>query len=60
MAAVGDRDFILETMSWGSILMLHVSKFSEDLVIYSTSEFGYVRLHDKYTTGCGKGTGLQL
>ncbi|MCJ1326367.1 argininosuccinate lyase [Thelotrema lepadinum] len=51
MAAVGDRDFILETMQWGSILMIHISRWSEDLIIYSTTEFGFVRLHDKYSTG---------
>ena len=44
MAAVGDRDFILETLQWGNMLFLHVSRWSEDLIIYSTAEFGYVRL----------------
>ncbi|ODH26009.1 argininosuccinate lyase [Paracoccidioides brasiliensis] len=51
MSAVGDRDFILETMQWGSTLMLHISRWSEDLIIYSTTEFGFVRLSDAYTTG---------
>lgn len=51
MAAVADRDFILETMQWGSTLMLHISRWSEDLIIYSTMEFGFVRLADAYTTG---------
>lgn len=51
MSAVGDRDFILETMQWGSSLMLHISRWSEDLIIYSTTEFGFVRLSDAYTTG---------
>lgn len=51
MAAVADRDFILETMQWGSTLMLHISRWSEDLIIYSTTEFGFVRLSDAYTTG---------
>ena len=51
MAAVADRDFILETMQWGSMLMLHISRWSEDLIIYSTTEFGFVRLADAYTTG---------
>ncbi|OJD26328.1 argininosuccinate lyase [Blastomyces percursus] len=51
MSAVGDRDFILETMQWGSSLMLHISRWSEDLVVYGTTEFGFVRLSDAYTTG---------
>lgn len=51
MAAVGDRDFILEAMQWGSTFMLHLSRWSEDLIAYSTSEFGFVRLSDAYTTG---------
>lgn len=51
MSAVGDRDFILETMQWGSSLMLHISRWSEDLIVYGTTEFGFVRLSDAYTTG---------
>lgn len=51
MSAVGDRDFILEAMQWGSMLMLHISRWSEDLIVYSTTEFGFVRLSDAYTTG---------
>jgi argininosuccinate lyase len=51
MAAVADRDFILETMQWGSTFMLHISRWSEDLILYSSSEFGFVRLAEAYTTG---------
>lgn len=51
MAAVGDRDYILETMQWGSTFMLHISRWSEDLILYSSTEFGFVRLADAYTTG---------
>jgi argininosuccinate lyase len=51
MAGVGDRDFVLEAMQWGSMAMLHVSRWAEDLIIYSTAEFGFVRLADAYTTG---------
>lgn len=51
MAAVADRDYILETMQWGSTLMLHISRWSEDLIVYSSAEFGFVRLADAYTTG---------
>lgn len=51
MAAVADRDFIIEAMQWGSMFMLHISRWSEDLINYSTAEFGFVRLADAYTTG---------
>jgi argininosuccinate lyase len=51
MAAVADRDFVSETMQWGSTLMLHISRWSEDLILYSSTEFGFVRLADAYTTG---------
>ena len=49
--AVADRDFVLETMQWGSFLMLHMSRWAEDLIIYSSLEFGFVRLADMYSTG---------
>lgn len=51
MAAVADRDPILEMMQWSSMLMLHISRISTDLIDYSTAEFGFVRLADAYTTG---------
>jgi argininosuccinate lyase len=51
MAAVADRDFVLETVQWGSALMIHISRLAEDLIIYSTAEFGFVRLADAYSTG---------
>ena len=46
MNAVGDRDFILESMQWASMLMIHISRWSEDLILYSSAEFGFVRLSD--------------
>ena len=49
--AVADRDFVLETMHWGSFLMLHFSRWAEDLIIYSSLEFAFVRLADMYSTG---------
>jgi len=49
--AVGDRDFVFETMQWGSSLMLKMSRWAEDLIIYSSLEFGFVRLADAYSTG---------
>lgn len=49
--AVSDRDFIAEFMFCGSLLGTHLSKLAEDLIIYSSSEFGYVKLSDAYATG---------
>ncbi|KAK3934689.1 L-Aspartase-like protein [Diplogelasinospora grovesii] len=51
MGGVADRDFVAETLQWGSMLMQHVSRWAEDLIIYSTGEFGFVRLADAYSTG---------
>jgi argininosuccinate lyase len=51
MAGVADRDFVVETLQWGSMVMMHLSRFSEDLILYSTAEFGFVRLADAYSTG---------
>ncbi|KAH8106739.1 argininosuccinate lyase [Cristinia sonorae] len=48
---VGDRDFIVEFMMWASLAMTHISRMAEDLVIYSTAEFGFVSLSDAYSTG---------
>lgn len=51
LAAVSDRDFVVETMFWSSLFMNHVSRLSEDLIIYSTAEFGFIKLADAYSTG---------
>jgi argininosuccinate lyase len=51
MAGVGDRDFVVETMQWGSMLMMHLSRWAEDLIIYSSGEFSFVKLADAYSTG---------
>lgn len=51
LVSVSDRDFVVETMSWSSLFMNHVSRFSEDLIIYSSAEFGFVQLADAYSTG---------
>ncbi len=48
---VSDRDFCLELMSAMSILMMHLSRLSEELILWSSWEFGYVELDDSYTTG---------
>jgi hypothetical protein len=45
---VGDRDFIVEFLQWSSLTMAHISRMAEDLIIYSTAEFGFVTLSDAY------------
>ena len=49
--AVSDRDFILETLAAGSIMAMHLSRFAEELVIWSSAQFNFVRLSDKFSTG---------
>jgi argininosuccinate lyase len=51
LTAVADRDFVVETLFWGTLVLNHLAKFSEDLIIYSTAEFGFVSLADAYSTG---------
>ena len=51
MAAVADMGFVVETLQWSSLLMAHLSRLSEDLIIYSTAEFGFVRIAEAYSTG---------
>ncbi|KAK8865795.1 argininosuccinate lyase [Kwoniella newhampshirensis] len=51
MHAVADRDFIVEWLQWASLTMIHMSRLAEDLIIYSTAEFGFVLLSDAYSTG---------
>ena len=51
MDAVSDRDFILEFLFASSVLMMHLSRLSEELVIWSTQEFGFVSLSDAFCTG---------
>ncbi|CDH53373.1 argininosuccinate lyase [Lichtheimia corymbifera JMRC:FSU:9682] len=49
--AVSDRDFVAEFLFWASLTMVHISRIAEDLIIYSSSEFGFVKLADAYSTG---------
>jgi len=51
MWGVGDRDFIVEFLMWSSLTMTHMSRLAEDLIVYSTAEFGFVTLSDAYSTG---------
>ena len=48
---VSDRDFCLELMSAFSVLMMHLSRFSEEIILWSSWEFKFVELSDAYTTG---------
>ncbi|KAH9005192.1 argininosuccinate lyase [Lactarius hatsudake] len=48
---VGDRDFVIEFMMWASLTTTHLSRMSEDFIIYSTAEFGFITLSDAYSTG---------
>jgi len=49
--AVGGRDFITEFMFFGTMCMLNLSKWAEDLSMYSSKEFGFILLSDAYSTG---------
>jgi len=48
---VSDRDFILEFVSVAAILFVHLSRLAEELVLWSSQEFGFVELPDRYCTG---------
>ncbi len=49
--SVSDRDFALEILFNIAMLMMHTSRISEELVLWSTSEFGFITLSDEYSTG---------
>lgn len=49
--AVSDRDFAIEFNSFASILMMHLSRFSEELIIWSSAQFNFVDLGDSFCTG---------
>ena len=51
MDAVSDRDFLLDLHSASAVCMMHVSRLAEELVLWSSSEFGFVRMDDRFTTG---------
>jgi argininosuccinate lyase len=48
---VSDRDFVLETLAAASICAVHLSRFAEEVVLWSTPQFGFIKLSDKFTTG---------
>lgn len=49
--AVSDRDFIIEFTAAASILMMHLSRFSEELILWSSAQFGFIELADAFCTG---------
>ena len=49
--AVSDRDFVLETLAAATLCAMHLSRFAEELVIWSSAQFGFIRLSDKFSTG---------
>jgi argininosuccinate lyase len=49
--AVSDRDFALEALAAASITAAHLSRFAEEIVLWCTAQFGFVRLSDRFTTG---------
>ncbi len=51
MDAVSDRDFVVEYLAALALLGTHLSRFAEDLILWSTSEFGFIRLPEAFTTG---------
>ncbi|MEE2986520.1 MAG: argininosuccinate lyase [Nitrospinota bacterium] len=51
MDSVGDRDFMIEFCSTASILMMHLSRFCEELILWSTSEFNFLEFSDAFATG---------
>jgi len=51
MDAVSDRDFVIEYQAAASLAMMHLSRLAEEIVLWSSAEFGFVELDDAYATG---------
>ena len=51
MDAVSDRDYVLDFLSFASVLMLHLSRLSEEMCLWSSTEFGFIELDDAFATG---------
>ena len=49
--AVSDRDFVLEALAAAAIASVHLSRFAEEIVLWTTPQFGFMRLSDAFTTG---------
>ena len=51
MDAVSDRDYILEFLGFASLLMMHASRFCEEIILWSSDEFSFIELDDAFSTG---------
>ena len=51
MDAVSDRDFVVEFCAAAALLAVHLSRLAEDLILWASAEFGFIRIADAYTTG---------
>ncbi len=51
MDAVSDRDFVVEFCAHAALVAVHLSRLAEDLILWSSAEFGFIRIGDAYTTG---------
>lgn len=51
MDAVSDRDFMIEFCAASSIIMMHLSRMCEEIILWSTSEFNFIELSDAFSTG---------
>ena len=51
MDAVSDRDYVIEFLSFASVLMMHMSRLSEEICLWSSTEFGFIELDDAFATG---------
>lgn len=49
--SVSDRDYVIETLSSLSLIMMHLSRFSEEIILWCTDEFKFIQLDDEYSTG---------
>jgi argininosuccinate lyase len=49
--AVSDRDYVVEFLSWAALVQVHLSNLAEDLIIWSSREFGFVQVDEAYATG---------
>lgn len=49
--AVSDRDFVVEFLAAAALIMVHLSRFGEEIVLWTSAEFGFVELDDAYSTG---------
>lgn len=49
--AVSDRDYVVEFLAWAALIQTHMSQWAEDLILWSSSEFGFLQIDEAFTTG---------